>query len=266
MESFETKYKIETLEEIQDNLERYYVILRDLESGYEFSDVFNELFRIVHSVKGNATSAGFAPFATLVHKLENKLIAYKDNKIVYSSHWVQMLALCLSTFQETVDKLKVDLNTPLDFHDIEVTIESFDGKKEIEEFDVSEKKTLNFLVVDDEVEITDSIEDGLRFSFDCEVTKVHDGQNALDLCSQHLYDIIITDFKMPKINGLKFIELLREGGSLNSNTPIVFASGFNPDLTPSVRLWENVFILKKPFQSKRLEFLVKCARKLAQAS
>jgi len=49
------------------------------------------------------------------------------------------------------------------------------------------------------------------------------GQDALDLCGKQRFDIIITDYKMPKMNGVELIGRLRK---LDSNYSIILISGF----------------------------------------
>lgn len=49
------------------------------------------------------------------------------------------------------------------------------------------------------------------------------GQEALDLCGKQRFDIIITDYKMPKMNGIELIGKLRK---LDSNYSIILISGF----------------------------------------
>lgn len=49
------------------------------------------------------------------------------------------------------------------------------------------------------------------------------GQEALDLCGKQRFDIIITDYKMPKMNGIELIGKLRK---LDSNLSAILISGF----------------------------------------
>lgn len=50
---------------------------------------------------------------------------------------------------------------------------------------------------------------------------------ALELCGKHQFDIIITDYKMPKMNGVEFISRLRK---LHSSTSVILLSGFTDTL------------------------------------
>ncbi len=51
--------------------------------------------------------------------------------------------------------------------------------------------------------------------------------DALDLCSKHTFDVIVTDYKMPKMNGVELIGRLRK---LHPATAVILISGFTDTL------------------------------------
>ena len=51
--------------------------------------------------------------------------------------------------------------------------------------------------------------------------------DALDLCGKHAFDIVVTDYKMPKMNGVEFIARLRK---LHPSTAVILISGFTDTL------------------------------------
>jgi ATP-dependent Lon protease len=46
---------------------------------------------------------------------------------------------------------------------------------------------------------------------------------ALELCSKHNFDVVVTDYKMPKMNGIELIARLRK---LHPGTSVILISGF----------------------------------------
>lgn len=50
---------------------------------------------------------------------------------------------------------------------------------------------------------------------------------ALEQCGKHGFDIVITDYKMPKMNGVEFIARLRK---LHAGVSVVLISGFTDTL------------------------------------
>jgi len=47
--------------------------------------------------------------------------------------------------------------------------------------------------------------------------------DALDLCGKQAFDVVVTDYKMPKMNGVEFIGRLRK---LHPATSVILISGF----------------------------------------
>jgi CheY-like chemotaxis protein len=50
---------------------------------------------------------------------------------------------------------------------------------------------------------------------------------ALELCGKHCFDVVVTDYKMPKMNGVEFIGRLRK---LYPATAVILISGFTDTL------------------------------------
>jgi len=53
------------------------------------------------------------------------------------------------------------------------------------------------------------------------------GMEALDLCGKHFFDVVVTDYKMPKMNGVEFIGRLRK---LHPSISVILISGFTDTL------------------------------------
>ena len=49
-------------------------------------------------------------------------------------------------------------------------------------------------------------------------------QQALELCGKHSFDVIVTDYKMPKMDGIELIERLREQ---YASVGLILISGFS---------------------------------------
>jgi CheY-like chemotaxis protein len=56
-----------------------------------------------------------------------------------------------------------------------------------------------------------------------EITATTDPLEALTLFANHRFDLLITDYKMPKLDGLELIRTIRQS---NSDVPIILISGF----------------------------------------
>lgn len=76
---------------------------------------------------------------------------------------------------------------------------------------------MKLLIVEDEYKTAMSLKKGLEEK-GYTVDVVYDGEMALELCSKGIYDLIVTDIIIPKINGLDFCIKLRQS---NIFTPII---------------------------------------------
>ncbi len=101
------------------------------------------------------------------------------------------------------------------------------------------------LVVDDDVGILNLLQTELGTEF--EVLRAENGEEGILLSLQHKPDLIISDIKMPELNGWEFCFLLRQIPSTKT-IPFVFLSSKAdlPDRVHSLRLGADDFIAK-PF-------------------
>jgi CheY-like chemotaxis protein len=106
------------------------------------------------------------------------------------------------------------------------------------------------LIVDDEEILRDTI----AFDFERKGFKViaaGDGVAAFELYRQNKVDLIISDLRMPKGDGIGLLESVRKlpGGH---GTPVIFITGF-ADSSDEERLQKGAFqVLAKPFDRKQL--------------
>jgi DNA-binding NtrC family response regulator len=82
--------------------------------------------------------------------------------------------------------------------------------------------TETILIVEDESIIRNSICEMLRKK-GYEVEEASDGAQAVELIDRRRFDLVISDFLMPKLNGAKLVEHLR---SIAPRTPVILLTGF----------------------------------------
>ncbi len=76
---------------------------------------------------------------------------------------------------------------------------------------------MNILVIEDEKRLADGICEILKSQkYSCDV--VYDGQNGFDYGKSGIYDVIILDIMLPKMNGFEVLKKLR---ALKISTPII---------------------------------------------
>jgi two-component system, NtrC family, nitrogen regulation response regulator NtrX len=78
------------------------------------------------------------------------------------------------------------------------------------------------LVIDDQQSIRKTLREILEYeSF--EVDEAEDGQKGIDLFNKEAYDLVLSDIKMPKLDGIEFLEKVM--ASANPDVPIIMISG-----------------------------------------
>ncbi len=105
------------------------------------------------------------------------------------------------------------------------------------------------LVADDASNITEMLQAMLsHFGHQVEVCK--DGKDALARFKPGKYDLIITDYAMPKMNGIELAHIIKKRAPAQ---PIIMVTGFAFTIAAyDVRPLPADFILRKPFDAKQL--------------
>jgi two-component system alkaline phosphatase synthesis response regulator PhoP len=107
------------------------------------------------------------------------------------------------------------------------------------------------LVVDDEIHIVHVVSIKLRNN-GYEVISAENGAEAFDLACREKPDIIVTDFQMPVMTGLEFVQKLRQSEQ-TKDIPVIMltARGFAIEDESKEQLQISEF-LSKPFSPKEL--------------
>jgi CheY-like chemotaxis protein len=84
-------------------------------------------------------------------------------------------------------------------------------------------KSSRILIADDEPDMREIFATWFR-NLGCTVTEAADGKEALDLLARDRFDAVVTDVRMPRVDGIQLVHHLHTSGSY---TPVViFVSGF----------------------------------------
>ena len=112
--------------------------------------------------------------------------------------------------------------------------------------------SLRILLVDDSLSVRRVVSQTLKRN-GYTVTTAADGQEALDLLSEHSFDAIITDLEMPRLNGFELTEEIRRRKSL-SNLPVAMLTSRASDKHAqlAIELGVNEY-LTKPLDDAKLE-------------
>ena len=114
------------------------------------------------------------------------------------------------------------------------------------------------LIVDDESTLVFFLKQGLQESdILCEVEDAASGEEALTKLTYNRYDILVTDLKMPGINGFTLLEVAR---SLHPHIRIILMTAFgSPEVLEEVKRLDVDGYLTKPFPTAQLQALIERA-------
>ena len=112
--------------------------------------------------------------------------------------------------------------------------------------------SLRILLVDDSLSVRRVVSQTLKRN-GYTVTTAADGQEALDLLSEHSFDAIITDLEMPRLNGFELTEEIRRRKTL-ANLPVAMLTSRASDKHAqlAIELGVNEY-LTKPLDDAKLE-------------
>jgi len=118
--------------------------------------------------------------------------------------------------------------------------------KEVGTFYMAKK----YLIVDD-----DDLSRDLLYTFFCDdadVLTAKNGREALALAKVHCFDIILTDYNMPVMNGIEFLE---RAGEINSDTYLrsILLTGSSDKEIKSFSERYGITLILKPFSIFQLE-------------
>jgi two-component system, response regulator, stage 0 sporulation protein F len=109
----------------------------------------------------------------------------------------------------------------------------------------SQKKMI--LIVDDEEDITWSISKGMsKDNPGLEVVCANDGDTALDILSSKKIDLLVTDIRMPGVDGRQLFEQVRQ---LNPSMHILVMTAYGSrDVNEWLKAFGTVECIEKPFE------------------
>jgi signal transduction histidine kinase/CheY-like chemotaxis protein len=124
-----------------------------------------------------------------------------------------------------------------------------------------QKPTPSILVVDDEEIVLSFVSDALEDS-DYSVDTALDGNSALKLIERKNYDLLITDIRMPELDGIDLVERARR---LQPNIGVIFMTGYANLQSAKNAIQQGAFdYILKPFELNEIRQAVAKAMKITR--
>ncbi|MDA8622244.1 response regulator [Psychrosphaera sp.] len=124
---------------------------------------------------------------------------------------------------------------------------------------MSELNSTSFLIVDDVSSVRALLQQTLSQLGAVDIMKASTGQEALDIFSANLPDVVFLDIELPDFNGQS---LLKEMKSIKNNVSIIMvtAHGTVDNVKESIALGASGFIVK-PFSPRKIASVLKTVSK-----
>lgn len=90
------------------------------------------------------------------------------------------------------------------------------------EVQIHKLKLIKILYVEDDLSLRTSLKDFLKLYFK-EVLTASNGSEGLELFLEYLPDIVLTDIKMPKLDGIKMTMEIKK---INRNVPVILTTAY----------------------------------------
>ncbi len=112
----------------------------------------------------------------------------------------------------------------------------------------------SILIVEDEIDLLEIFEENL-VSEGCLVQKAKNGKEAIKLAEENKFDFILSDIRMPELDGTDFLKYLTT--NFKSIPKFIFLSGQSNFTDDELRSMGASDILHKPFNLNQLIEVIK---------
>ncbi|MDD5408843.1 MAG: response regulator [Candidatus Omnitrophica bacterium] len=112
------------------------------------------------------------------------------------------------------------------------------------------------LVIDDEKNLCILLKSNLENTGEYAVTTAYSGEEGLKKAKETEFDLVITDFKMPGLNGRDVLNALKD---MRPNSPVVLCSVYHddPSTVTALDIAKADGIITKPFEHTKLYNTIK---------
>ena len=115
---------------------------------------------------------------------------------------------------------------------------------------------IRILIVDDDTSLLHMLEDGIEmFCAECQVTSATDGLTALAQVQRQPFDLVLTDYNLPGMDGLELAQTVRQALP-QARVVLMTAYGDGAAFQHGIRAMGLEDYLPKPFSLKQVREIV----------
>ena len=111
---------------------------------------------------------------------------------------------------------------------------------------------IKILVVDDEANIVEFLKEALESTNKYYIEKCTSGSVAEMLSKSIKYKLIVSDYRMPNLNGAELAKNIRTNEGPNKDVPILFISSYEKAVLEETKDLSGIHFMNKPILIKDL--------------
>ena len=196
-------------EDFLDDLPARVNLIEDEVMSSKNTDSYDELFRMVHSLKGSAGSHNFYVVTKIAHDMEDVMLTLMQRNEFGTSDTVDLLLKFIDILRDTIELLRVTKSEALD---IDERLDFLRGQVFGDD--------LKILVVEPSKLYVSMIEHSMQ-GMPINFTFVPDGLQGLDNLLLNKYDLLITSFESSRLNGDALVAALRLVHNFNRKIKVI---------------------------------------------
>ena len=204
---------------------------------------YDELFRMVHSLKGTAGSYSFYEITKIAHGMEDVMLALLKKGEFGSRPSIDILLKFIDIIRETTTSLIESGSAPLD---IDERVEALRA--------VIFKENINILVVEPSKLYASLIEYSLQ-KLAANFTFKHDGLSALDSLLLNKYDLLITSMECQHLNGDALTAAVRLLHNFNKHIRVILITSHAPEQIKNQEHFDAI-LDRKSIKEGKLEKII----------
>lgn len=118
---------------------------------------------------------------------------------------------------------------------------------------MTNNKEIRVLVVDDNPKIRALIVSILKSAEFAQITQADNGKAAWELLNTNKFDLVLTDWMMPEMDGLELLQKIRNSSGELKETPVMMITASDrPDDIVLAAKWKINGYIVKPFKVKNV--------------
>ena len=234
--SFEMELQKTFLAETSEMLNDAENILVQIEESSKDSSLFEKLIRILQPVQSSSQVVGFHDLAQFMLHYDKLLQEVFNKHITFNSEVLKVLLSSHNLVKNHINDLIKNPLIKIKSSDVENNIKSIMQSAAVSDNNNAKDSSIKqmnletanghhkkgvFLVCDDEEDILSILKDILEQE-GYKVITANSAQMALDILESDHVDVIMSDLKMPKMDGITYVTKIRE---FNNFIPIILVSG-----------------------------------------